>query len=123
MGGDERRSSQRRDVRVRVDYQHEGNYLISYSRDLSPDGVFVCTPHPAPIGESVTLVFPVEELHEITVTATVVWTPPPGSAAQPGMGLQFVDLPETLREALLESVHRVAVLAESDPADEPCGSA
>ena len=102
MSGAERRDTQRRPVQVRVDYHYDGNYLISYSRDLSPDGVFVCTPEPAPVGTTLTLVFPVEGLHEISVTATVVWAPHPGSTAEPGMGLQFVELPDALRKALLE---------------------
>jgi hypothetical protein len=30
------------------------------------------------------------------------------------MGLQFVELPDSLRKALLEVVHRIAVLPETD---------
>ena len=123
MSGADRRGTERRPMRVRVDYHHEGNYLISYSRDLSPDGVYVCTRTPAPVGSTLTLVFPVEGPHEVRVTAMVVWVPMPESPAEPGMGLQFIDLPDSLRKALLDIIHRVAVLPDGDDEDGPCGSA
>ena len=114
MATEERRRSARHPARVQVDYEHEGTYLISYTRDISPDGIFLHTPRPLPVGSRVKLVFRVAGLHEVVVTGMVMWTPTPGSIAEPGMGLQFVELPDSLRKALLEIVHRIAVLPETD---------
>ncbi|MBI5440956.1 MAG: PilZ domain-containing protein [Deltaproteobacteria bacterium] len=97
-------------ARFRVDYSHEGNYLISCSRDISADGMFVSTEAPAPVGTVLQLVFTVGVLHEVAVAAQVVWVGTPGDASEPGMGLRFLDPPPPLREALLELVHRIAIL-------------
>ena len=114
MATEERRGTVRHPARVQVDYEHEGTYLISHTRDISPDGIFLRTRKPLPVGSTARLVFQVAELHEVVVTGMVVWTPTPGSTAEPGMGLQFVELPDSLRKALLEVVHRIAVLPETD---------
>jgi uncharacterized protein (TIGR02266 family) len=97
---------------LRVDYAHEGNYLISCTGNISADGIFVCTEAPPPVGTVVQLVFSVGELNEVAVAARVAWVGPPGGASEAGMGLRFLDPPAPLREAILELVHRVAILDE-----------
>lgn len=108
------RATPRAAARFRVDYACEGNYLISYSRNISADGMFVCTKTPAPVGALLQLVFSIGDLHEVAVTAQVVWSGPLRGAGECGMGLRFIDAPPTLRDAVLEIVHRVAVLAEPE---------
>ncbi|MBI5017721.1 MAG: PilZ domain-containing protein [Deltaproteobacteria bacterium] len=106
-------------ARFRVDYAHEGNYLISCSRNISADGMFVSTEAPAPVGTVLQLVFTVGLLHEVAVAAQVVWVGAADGPSEPGMGLRFLDPPETLREALLELVHRIAIL-DQDVAPAAC---
>ena len=115
MGGDERRTRGRVAMKRLVDCHHEGNYLVSHSKDISPDGMFLCSDAPLPVGSLVKLVFSVDGLHDLVVAARVVRSVKRGSCSQPGMGLEFIDLPENLREALLDILHRVAVLDDESP--------
>ena len=117
--GDQTRTGPRAAARFRVDYAHEGNYLISCTQNISADGIFVCTEAPPPVGTVVQLVFSVGDLTEVAVAARVAWVGPPGGVSEPGMGLRFLDLPAPLREAILELVHRVAIL-DSDVAPATC---
>jgi uncharacterized protein (TIGR02266 family) len=96
-------------ARIKVDYDCEDNFLISYSKDISADGMFICAEEPPPPGTIVKLVFSIEDLHEVMVTAMVVWTNS-SKGSDKGMGVQFVDPPASLREAILTLVRKVAVL-------------
>lgn len=108
----QRRAAPRVSAQVKVDYSHEGNFLISYTKNLSVDGMFVKADKPAPAGSYVKLIFSIEDLHEIAVSARVVWSAPGDESLEPGMGLQFLDPPEILREAVLRVVGRIAVLED-----------
>jgi uncharacterized protein (TIGR02266 family) len=110
----EKRGRARVPARIKVDYGCEDNFLISYSKDISADGMFICAEGPPPPGTLLKLVFSVEDLHEVTLTARVVWT---NSSEGPdkGMGLQFVNPPAYLREAILTLVRKVAVLEPKSP--------
>lgn len=112
MAKEESRAGPRATARIRVDYTHEGNYLISCTENISADGIFVCTDAPPPVGTVVQLVFSVGDLNEVAVAARVAWVGRPGRVSEPGMGLRFLDPPPPLREAVLELVHRVAILDE-----------
>ncbi len=48
---DERRGNQRIPSKFEINYVNEGDYLISYSKDLSVDGMFVSTNSPPAVGE------------------------------------------------------------------------
>jgi len=52
MATSDRRIIQRFPVDFRVDFIHAGDYLISCSKDISMDGMFVNTESPAPVGIS-----------------------------------------------------------------------
>lgn len=105
-----RRQSQRVPAQFKVDCSYEKNFLISYTRDLSVDGMFLRTETPAPAGSYVKLVFSVGDLHQVTVSARVVWSAAWDESLNPGMGVQFLDPPEGLRRAILDLVGRIAVL-------------
>ncbi len=57
MSSLERRINQRIPAEFQVNYVHDGDYLISQSRDISIDGMFICTQNPAPVKEMTTLSF------------------------------------------------------------------
>ena len=110
MSGAERRTSVRVPARFKVDYSHEGNYLISYSKNISAEGMFICTDKPVPVGTHLKLVFSIEDLHEVVVTAKVAWVNFQGGKGDTGLGLEFVDPPVFLKEAILRIVNRIAVV-------------
>ena len=110
MSGAERRASVRVPARFKVDYSHEGNYLISYSKNISAEGMFICKDKPASVGTHLQLVFSIKDLHEVVVTAKVAWVNLQGGKGDTGLGLEFVDPPDFLKEAILRIVNRIAVV-------------
>ena len=124
MSSLQNRTAQRTPVRRQVNYTYEGCYLISFSGNLSADGIYICTDEPAPVGTYLTLVFPFPNHREISADARVVWSNSGGRTSQQGMGLQFLDLPPMLRVAILETVNRVAILgSDLGVSDEVFGTA
>ena len=110
MSGTEQRASVRVPARLKVDYSHKGNYLISYSKNISAEGIFICTDKSVPIGTHLKLVFSFEELHEVVVTGKVVWANLQAGKGDIGLGLEFIDPPHLLKEAVLRIVNRIAVI-------------
>ena len=108
--GLERRVTDRALIQFQVNYIHKGDYLISFSKDISVDGMFLCTENPPPVGDYPRLTFSIGEMKDVTVTAKVVWVSPPGSAAGSGMAVQFLELPPLLKETILKIVNRFTVL-------------
>jgi Tfp pilus assembly protein PilZ len=51
-----------------------------------------------------------KDLHEVVVTAKVAWINLQGGKGNAGMGLEFVDPPAILKEAILRIVNRIAVV-------------
>ena len=108
----ERRVNKRIPAEFKVTYIHEGDYLISRSKDISVDGMFIYTEEPPPVGDTPRLTFAVDG-REFSVTARVVWVNREAQGADRGMGVQFLDPPDDFRRAILEMVRRVAILNES----------
>jgi Tfp pilus assembly protein PilZ len=106
----ERRTSDRASVKFKVSYIHKGDYLISFSKDISVDGMFLSTENPPPVGDYPQLTFSIGEIEEVTVTAKVVWVSNPGAVVGPGMAVQFLEMPAVLKETILKIVNRVSVL-------------
>lgn len=104
-----RRIHSRVAARFKVDYDHQGNYLISYSKNISVDGMFICTKAPPPVGACLRLVFSIDGLHEVMVSARVVWAAD-GESDCPGIGVKFLDPPEHLKEAVLKMVNRIVIV-------------
>lgn len=115
MSGSEQRASVRVPARLKVDYSHEDNYLISYSKNISAEGMFICTDSLVPVGTHVKLVFSINELYEIEVNAGVVWVNSQGTKRDIGLGLRFFDPPTPLKEAILRIVNRIAVVDHPNP--------
>jgi Tfp pilus assembly protein PilZ len=95
MARTERRSTKRVPAKYEINFIHEGDYLISFSKDISVDGMFIQT---------------IGELNEVSVEAKVVWVNDVESTKDAGMGVQFVNPPDHLKENILRVVKRVAVL-------------
>jgi uncharacterized protein (TIGR02266 family) len=110
--GLERRTSDRAAVKFKVSYIHQGDYLISFSRDISVDGMFLSTDNPPPVGDYPRLTFSLGEVEDVTVTAKVVWVSNPGTVTGSGMAVQFLELPDPLKETILKVVKKVTVLEQ-----------
>jgi len=113
MATSDRRIIQRFPVDFRVDFIHAGDYMISCSKDISMDGMFINTKSPAPIGTHVNLIFPAEGNHEVEIAALVVWNREQSSYQKPGMGVQFLSpLPQTVKNSFLKNIDRIVILSE-----------
>ena len=107
---EERRDNQRVPSIFEINYVNEGDYLISYSKDLSVDGMFVSTNSPPAVGEETKLTFSIGDIDQVTVDARVVWVNPSDQVDKAGMGVKFIDPSDSLKEAILENVKKIAVL-------------
>ena len=110
-------ASRRSDERVPVDFQveclHEGDYLLSFSKNISLGGMFICTETPPEPGSKLTLIFPVEKFYQAEVLAIVVWVNKSPDIRETGMGVQFLSpLPSHLKDDIIKNVKRVEILKE-----------
>jgi hypothetical protein len=98
-----------------VDYVHDGHYIISCSKDISMDGMFISTSNPPPVGSHVNLIFSGDGNHDIEVTALVVWSKEKGRYRNSGMGVQFLaSLPQPVKRNILKNIDRVMILGDND---------
>jgi uncharacterized protein (TIGR02266 family) len=115
MAESDRRTSVRVPGKYEINFINEGDYLISFSKDISADGMFIRTDSAPAVGETTKLTFSIGKIEQISVDAKVVWVNDSESSGDPGMGVQFVNPPKKLKETILTIVNRVAVLEPSKP--------
>jgi c-di-GMP-binding flagellar brake protein YcgR len=113
MSTDNRRTEERVPVDFQVECLHEGDYLLSFSKNISLGGMFLCTETPPEPGSKLTLVFPVEKYYQAEVLAIVVWVNKFPGSRENGMGVQFLSpLPPHLKDEIIKNVKRVEILKE-----------
>ena len=113
MNNKERRISKRVPAKFEVNYVHDGDYIISHSKDISTDGMFLYTKSPAQNDETATLTFSVADMQNVEISARVIWVNKKGTNntdKDAGMALEFVDPSKELQEMILKLINRVAVL-------------
>lgn len=110
MKAHERRISTRVPATFKVNFIHEGDYLISHTRDISIDGMFLYTETPPEVGEMTELTFSIGALQDVTIMAEVVWVNHTHSKKDSGMAVKFINPQPDLIDAILNIVHKVAVL-------------
>ncbi len=111
MASVNRRIEVRAPAQFKVNFIHKGNYIISFNKDVSVDGMFICTENPPSVGSHVTLRFAVGSVEEVKVPAIVVWVKDSSSEKDSGMGVQFLDSPPpNIKENIIQYVNRVAIL-------------
>jgi uncharacterized protein (TIGR02266 family) len=108
----ERRTNKRVPAKFKINYIHGGDYLISYSKDLSVDGMFIYTKDPPSVGETTELTFSIGKIDRISVDAKVIWVNTSELETEAGMGVQFINPPLFLKETILEIVNKIAVLLD-----------
>ncbi len=115
MSAADSRLEERATVDFQVNYIHEGNYVLSFSRNISLGGMFLCTPDPPEPGSKVKLIFPVEEYYEAEVMTVVVWTNRSGKSRERGMGVQFLTpLSSHLKKSIMKHTKRVEILKDNE---------
>jgi Tfp pilus assembly protein PilZ len=72
--------------------------------------MFVSTKSPPAVGEETKLTFSIGNIDRVTVDARVVWTRTSDQEEKAGMGVEFIDPPDYLRAAILDSIKKIAVL-------------
>ena len=113
MSVENSREAVRAPVDFKVDYIHEGDYVLSFSKNISLGGMFLCTPDPPEPGSRVKLIFPVEEYYHAEVMTVVVWVNKSASAGEKGMGVQFLSpLSSHVKENIIKQIKRVEILKE-----------
>jgi len=114
--GEEKRKSPRRPLRMRLDYKQEtgANFLFEYTQNISKGGIFIGTTQPLPVGTNVVMRFtPPGAEEEIYVEGRVTWVNawhPDGENPNPGMGIQFRNLSEEVRDVIARLVGTIAYL-------------
>jgi uncharacterized protein (TIGR02266 family) len=110
-------NNQRSEDRIPVDFKvnclHAGDYVLSFSKNISLGGMFLCTSEPMEPGSKLKLIFPLEEYYHSEVMAIVIWVNRSPSAGDVGMGVQFLSqLSSNLKENIMKNIKRVEILKE-----------
>ncbi len=108
----ERRNNKRIPAKFKINYVHDRDYLISYTKDLSVDGMFICTKNPPEAGEITKLTFSIGQIDNVTIEAIVIWVNSSGIENERGMGVQFINPPEFLTKEALKAVNKIALLLD-----------
>jgi hypothetical protein len=111
MDKSERRISKRVKADFNVNFIHGGDYLISQTRDISVDGMFLYTKKPSKQAEHTTLSFSLGDLHDLKVEAEVIWANKT-SSQDSGMAVKFLNPSDDLQTAILEIINKIAILEE-----------
>ena len=110
MSKDERRINKRLDTKFEISYVHENDYLISFTKNISAEGMFVYTERPPAVGSTIKLIFSIGNLKKIETNAEVIWVNKGASSKDHGMGLKFLNMPARDKDAILKEINIVAVL-------------
>ena len=98
-GGIERRRSERSQLTVRVDYTTVDEVFSEFTRDINEGGLFIETEKPVAPGTEVSMYFSLPgSSASVQTVGRVVRISTGEDGSQPGMGIEFDDLPsESLR--------------------------
>ncbi len=112
MNESERRVARRVKADFNVNYINGGDYLISQTRDISVDGMFLYTKKPASPPEHTTLTFSLGDLHEQEVEAEVIWANHNPSSNDSGMAVKFINPSQELQDTILKEINKIAILSK-----------
>jgi len=100
----ERRIAQRVPTALPVHYIHDGEYVKSRCRDISIDGMYLCTDEPPAVNMTTVVNFFLDDVGEVEAEAEVVWV----DRRSGGMAVRFIDLPVAARKSILGFVTTAA---------------
>lgn len=106
MGDKERRIQKRVSAEVKIDYRTVGSFITDYAANISNGGVFVATSLPMSVDQKVRLriTLPGHDL-PFALEGVVRWSRPAVEGeVNPGMGIEFVDFDDVLKNELEQFV-------------------
>jgi len=106
----ERKPNMNTSTELEIRYVHEGDYIISFSKDISVSGMFIFTENLFQVGDTLKIIFCIGDLKEAPVNAEVIWVNHCHSNKDSGIGVRLLHPSSSLKEAILKSVNRVAIL-------------
>ena len=113
MSTENQRTEERAPVEFQIYYIHEGDYILSFSRNISLGGMFLCTADPPDPGSKLKLIFPLEDYYEAEVMAVVIWVDRAPKIGTTGMGVQFLSpLSNHLKQTIMRDIKRIEILKE-----------
>jgi uncharacterized protein (TIGR02266 family) len=113
MSADHQRTDERVPIEFQVYYIHKEDYVLSFSKNISLGGMFLCAADPPDPGSKLKLIFPVEDFYEAEVMAVVIWVDRSPKAGKVGMGVQFLSqLSANLKETIMKKVKHIEILKE-----------
>ncbi len=95
LGGDsdDRRSSERHAITLRVDYKRMNTFFADYAKNISKGGTFIRTSKPLDVGTEFVFVLSIPEQREqLQLRGEVMWTVVDADTAEDkpaGMGIRF----------------------------------
>ncbi len=101
VSAEEKRAGPRLEHPILVAYRSAERFLSDFGTNISRSGVFVNTKDPQPVGTRVRLLVSLPEHEAPTeIEGRVVRVVEPGGSEAPGMGIEFIDLPDATRARL-----------------------
>ncbi len=100
---DSRRTSPRASLTAEVDLSSDTNFFNGFSTDIAAGGLFIATLTILPVGTCVSVKFSLPNGTQIRANGEVRWVrvfDERSPQMLPGIGIQFVDLPETEKLAI-----------------------
>ncbi|HRS88070.1 MAG TPA: PilZ domain-containing protein [Smithellaceae bacterium] len=110
MSKDERRTNERLAAKFEISYVHENDYLISFTKNISADGMFIETDKLPAVGSTIRLIFSLGKLKKIESSAKVMWVNKGAVTNDTGMGVKFINMPAKAKEEILKEIKVIAVL-------------
>lgn len=120
LAPDNRRTHERFDTLIPIDYASGDNFLFSYIENISEMGIFIRSETPLDIGTPLRMRFAPEGEDPLELEGQVVWINPlrlDTENLNPGMGVRFSNLNADERERIVNLVHTIAYLNKPDNAD------
>ncbi len=91
----------RSDVNLLVIRRSRDEIYHEFARVLGAGGMFVKSPNPPNVGETLSMEFVLPGLEPpVEIRAEVVWRREPGTPDSPGMGIRFLDVEDSLRQRI-----------------------
>ena len=110
MSKDERRINKRSDTKFEISYVHENDYLISFTKNISAEGMFVYTESPPAVGSTIKFIFSIGNLKKIEIDAKVMWINKGALSKDHGVGVKFLNMPARDKDAILKEINIIAIL-------------
>jgi uncharacterized protein (TIGR02266 family) len=91
------RKEPRVQMEIAIDFWSDSNFYTGFATDISQGGIFIATVAGLPLGREVDLQFSLPEGSKLRILGTVRWVRVANDRTPeifPGVGVQFLDLPQ-----------------------------